>query len=172
MKISLRSNIRSIRVFRSFEYNQTFSNIEYRGEREREKKKETAENRKEQLDKVRRKVRERERPRGKISWRIGGKKSLVAGEGERGQSTVINNQEERWFRPTSQSHRAKIRARRGERYSVQAASWRFLAGCPPSIDYAIVVPGRLLSHPHYRGPTCDQTRQIFVVSEGQLLFCE
>lgn len=56
MKISLRSNIRSIRVFRSFEYNQTFSNIEYRGERGREKK-ETAENRKEQLDKVRRKVR-------------------------------------------------------------------------------------------------------------------
>lgn len=38
MKISLRSNIRSIRVFRSFEYNQTFSNIEYRGERGREKK--------------------------------------------------------------------------------------------------------------------------------------
>lgn len=57
MKISLRSNIRSIRVFRSFEYNQTFSNIVYRGERGREKKKETAENRKEQLDKVRRKVR-------------------------------------------------------------------------------------------------------------------
>lgn len=56
MKISLRSNIRSIRVFRSLEYNQTFSNIEYRGERGREKK-ETAENRKEQLDKVRRKVR-------------------------------------------------------------------------------------------------------------------
>lgn len=173
IKISPRSNIRArfvllidsnIHITR----HSRISNIEKR-------KKRTAKNRKEQLDKVRKK-REDQEPRS--FGEIGGKKSLVAGrrnEGGRGQSTVINNEEERWFRPTSQSHRAKIRARRERRtiYSVQAASWRFLAGCPPpSIDYAIVVPGHPLSHPRYRGPTRDQTRQIFVVSEGQLLFCE
>lgn len=104
----------------------------------------------------------------KISANRGEK--VVSGRGGRGGKAPLSiTKRNAGSAQPSQSHRARIRA--GQAKNIRC-KLEILAESPASIDYAIVVPGHPLSHPRYRGPTCDQTHQIFVVSEGQLLFCE